>query len=78
MELYQEWTKADAAREEEIWHEMLQIYSSQCYSIGLVSGVRQPIAVRANLRNLPDEAIFNWNPHAQFGIYLPDTFWYAR
>jgi peptide/nickel transport system substrate-binding protein len=26
----------------------------------------------------PDEAIFNWEPHAQFGIYLPDTFWFAK
>ena len=77
MDLYYEWTQAEPDRQEQIWHEMLKIYSSQCYSVGLVAGVRQPIAVRANLRNLPDEAIFNWDPHAQFGIYLPDTFWYG-
>jgi peptide/nickel transport system substrate-binding protein len=55
---------------------MLGIYSGQCYTVGLVSGVLQPIAARQNLRNLPEEAIFNWEPHGQFGIYLPDTFWY--
>jgi peptide/nickel transport system substrate-binding protein len=77
MELYQEWTTASEPRQEEIWHEMLKIYSGQCYTVGLVSGVLQPIAARQNLRNLPEEAIFNWEPHGQFGIYLPDTFWYG-
>ena len=46
-------------------------------TVGLVSGVLQPIAARQNLRNLPEEAIFNWEPYGQFGIYLPDTFWYG-
>jgi peptide/nickel transport system substrate-binding protein len=77
MELYHEWTTASEPRQEEIWHEMLKIYSGQCYTVGLVSGVLQPIAARQNLRNLPEEAIFNWEPHGQFGIYLPDTFWYG-
>ena len=57
---------------------MLKLYASQCYTIGLVAGVQQPIAARKTLRNVPAEAIFNWDPHAQFGIYLPDTFWYAQ
>ena len=77
MDLYGEWITASEEREEEIWREMLQIYSSQCYTIGLVSGVMQPIAARANLKNLPKEALYNFEPHGQFGIYLPDTFWYA-
>jgi peptide/nickel transport system substrate-binding protein len=77
MDLYTEWTTASEERQTAIWQEMLQIYSSQCYTIGLVSGVLQPVAARANLRNLPEEAIFNWEPHGQFGIYLPDTFWHA-
>jgi peptide/nickel transport system substrate-binding protein len=29
-------------------------------------------------RNLPEKAIFNWQPGAQFGIYRPDTFWFAE
>ena len=77
MDLYGEWITASEEREEEIWHEMLKIYASQCYTIGLVSGVMQPIAARANLKNLPKEALYNFEPHGQFGIYLPDTFWYA-
>jgi peptide/nickel transport system substrate-binding protein len=31
-----------------------------------------------DLRNLPEEAIFNWEPGAQFGIYRPDTFWFEN
>ena len=78
FELYQEWITASEDREVEIWQEMLGIYASQCYVIGLVADVPQPIAARATLRNLPKEAIYNFEPHGQFGIYLPDTFWYDK
>lgn len=78
MELYHEWTTASDERQVEIWHEMLKLYASQCYTVGLVSGVLQPVAARAGLRNLPQEAIFNYEPHGQFGIYLLDTFWYDK
>ena len=56
---------------------MLKIYAGQCYTIGLVSGVKQPVAARAKLHNLPEDAVYNYEPHGQFGIYLPDTFWYG-
>ena len=37
----------------------------------------QPInGMQATLRNLPEEAVYNWEPGAQFGIYNPDTFWF--
>ena len=78
MDLYQEWITASEERQEEIWREMLKIYAGQCFTIGLVSNVMQPIAARANLKNLPKEALYNFEPHGQFGIYLPDTFWYAN
>jgi peptide/nickel transport system substrate-binding protein len=55
---------------------MLAIYSDQVYSIGLISGIMQPVAARKSLRNLPNEAVYNWEPGAQFGIYRPDTFWF--
>ena len=47
------------------------------YSIGIIAGIPQPVAADVRLRNLPDEAIFNWEPGAQFGIYRPDSFWFA-
>ena len=36
-----------------------------------------PLAVRAGLRNVPAEAVFNWEPQGQIGLYRPDTFFYA-
>ncbi|MFZ1426050.1 MAG: ABC transporter substrate-binding protein [Geminicoccaceae bacterium] len=78
MELFQEWGLTyDPARQTQIWDEMLDIYTSQCFTLGLIDEVRQPLAVRQKLRNIPDEAIFNWEPQAQIGLYRPDTFFYA-
>ena len=64
-------------RADRIWPEMLRLYAGQCYTIGTVAGVLQPIAARKGLRNLPEKGVFNWEPQAQFGVYLPDTFWYG-
>jgi peptide/nickel transport system substrate-binding protein len=47
------------------------------FSIGVIAGVPQPIAARPQLHNLPEEAIYNWEPGAQLGIYRPDTFWFT-
>ena len=58
-----------------IWQEMLRIYADQVYSIGTVSGVPQPVVVGNKMHNVPDEAIYAWDPGAHFGIYKPDSFW---
>jgi peptide/nickel transport system substrate-binding protein len=77
LELFGEWRGARTNEERrKIWDKMLAIYSDQVYSIGLISGVMQPVAARTSLRNLPEEAVYNWEPGAQFGIYRPDTFWF--
>lgn len=78
-ELNKEWTMAsDRDRQREIWHRMLQIHADQVYSIGIVSGVLQPVVIAKNLRNVPEEGVFNWDPGAQFGVYRPDTFWFDQ
>lgn len=78
-ELYQSWLDATGAGEHaRIWHEMLQIWADQVYSIGLVAGVLQPVVVNARLRNVPTDGMYNWDPGAQFGIYKPDGFWFDR
>jgi peptide/nickel transport system substrate-binding protein len=75
--LFGEWRVAtDRSGREAAWQEILELYAPQCYTIGLVANVLQPVAVRTTLRNVPEEAIYNWEPHAQIGIYRPDTFWY--
>src|SRR5918994_2196772 len=63
LELFTAWRGAtDADERGAIWHEILQIYGDQIYSIGLISGVLQPVAVRESLRNVPEEAVYNWEP----------------
>jgi hypothetical protein len=42
------------------------------------SPASQPVAADERLRNLPAEAIYNWEPGAQFGIYRPDSFWFEN
>jgi len=48
------------------------------FTIGLIAGVQQPVVVRRTLRNVPKEALFNWDPGAFLGIYNPDLFWLER
>lgn len=76
--LHRLWLEATTTAErEKIWHEMLAINAEELYTIGLISGVLQPVVVRDTLRNVPEEGIYNWDPGAHFGIYEPDSFWFA-
>jgi len=68
----------DEARRTAIWHRMLSIHADQVYSIGVVSGVQQPVVVKHGLKNVPEDGIYNWDPGAHFGIYHPDTFWFDK
>ncbi len=78
LTLVDEWRKATSAEgRERIWHRMLSIHADQVYSIGLVGGVLQPVIVNNRLRGVPEKGIFNFEPGAFFGIYHPDTFWWA-
>ncbi|MEK0083446.1 ABC transporter substrate-binding protein [Benzoatithermus flavus] len=79
LDLYQQWERtADPAGQRAVWERMLDLYTQECFTFGLVENVRQPLAVRANLRNVPEEAIFNWEPQGQIGLYRPDTFFYDK
>jgi peptide/nickel transport system substrate-binding protein len=79
LDLFEQWRAARTTDERRgIWEHMLSIYSAQMYSIGLIAGILQPVAVRNTLRNVPAEGVYNWEPGAQFGIYRPDTFWFEK
>ena len=79
LELKNAWLGAvKIAERKSIWHRMLEIHADQIYSIGIVSGVRQPVMVMNKLRNVPKEGLYNWDPGAFFGIYNPDTFWFEQ
>ena len=78
MTLYDRWRDAKGRAEREaIWREMLEIHADQVLTIGLVAGIPQPVVVNKALRNLPDVGLYNWDPGAFFGIYHPDSFWWA-
>jgi len=75
-ELLVKWQNtSDQKLRKRIWQDMLDIHAEQVYTIGIVSGVKQPIVVKKNLKNVPKDGIYNWDPGAHFGIYMPDTFW---
>jgi len=78
-DLYQSWLAASEGDEHaRIWHQMLQTWAEQVYSIGLIAGVQQPVVVNTLLRNVPTEGMYNWDPGAHFGIYKPDGFWFDQ
>jgi peptide/nickel transport system substrate-binding protein len=75
--LYEAWEGASSKQERErAWHAMLQIHAEQQLTIGVVSGVPQPVVARNTLMNVPEKGFYNWDPGAFFGIYRPDTFWF--
>lgn len=77
--LYRVWLDA-ATREDRsrAWHAMLELHAEQQLTIGVVSGVPQPVVARATLMNVPEQGFYNWDPGAFFGIYRPDTFWFKQ
>ena len=79
LQLYNEWMLADSdQRREQVWHNMLEGYADQVFTIGTVNNSRQPVVVANDLRNVPEEGIYAWEPTSYFGFYKPDTFWFDR
>ncbi|MEZ5666855.1 MAG: ABC transporter substrate-binding protein [Alphaproteobacteria bacterium] len=78
MQLYHDWRGTRVTEERRaIWQEIVQIYTDSVFTIGTVAQVPQPVVFSNRLHNVPTEAVYNWDPGAQFGIYRPDTFWFA-
>jgi peptide/nickel transport system substrate-binding protein len=69
-------TSAEAAAREAIWHRMLARRADQVLSIGTVNGALQPVVHAARLRNVPEKALWGFEPTSYFGAYAPDTFFY--
>lgn len=79
LELFTQWGGTVEFEEKtKIWQEMLDIYADQVYSIGIISGVKQPVISHKTLQNVPETGVFNWDPGSFFGVYRPDTFWFAN
>jgi peptide/nickel transport system substrate-binding protein len=75
-QLYKKWSVATGDEEKaRIWGAMLDIHADQQFTIGVVNTVPQPVVVSRRLRNVPESAIYSWEPGAHFGVFRPDTFW---
>ncbi len=78
VKLREDWRHdPDTARRAQIWRRILDINADQVFTIGIVGGSLQPVVVSNRLRNVPEQAIFNWDPGANFGIYDMPSFWFA-
>lgn len=76
VDLYSEWlVTSDDDRKREIVTRMLEIHADEVTSIGLIQSIPQPIVVSNRLHNVPEEAVYSWDPGAHFGRYRMDTFW---
>ncbi|WP_417667271.1 ABC transporter substrate-binding protein [Roseibium sp.] len=75
MELYDSWLVSKSKQErEKIWTEMLDITSEETIRIGLVSEVPQPVVING-VKNVPQTAIYGWDPGAHFGLHRMDEFY---
>jgi len=78
MELSHAWERA--ANDEEraaVWKEMLEIHAQQVYGIGILNEAPQPVVVSDRLKNVPEKAVWAWDPGAHFGIQRIDEFFFA-
>jgi peptide/nickel transport system substrate-binding protein len=79
LKLYKAWALAGSREaRREIWTKMLAIWSDEVFTIGVVGGVLQPVVVDKQLKNVPKEGVYAYDPGAYFGLYKPDTFWFDR
>ncbi len=79
LSLYKQWKLSRSSDERtQLWHEILKINAQQVYTIGIVNGAKQPVATAPNMRNVPDDGVFTFQPGGYFGVYMPDTFFFAQ
>ncbi|GHF40112.1 ABC transporter substrate-binding protein [Seohaeicola zhoushanensis] len=77
LDLSHEWEQTtDDTRRAEIWQEMLKIHADNVFGIGILNEAPQPIVVSTKLKNVPESAIWAWEPGAHFGIHRMDEFYF--
>lgn len=78
LELFHLWLKSPGEAERAaVWREMLAIHADQVFAIGLVSAAPQPLIAARRLRNVPEQALYAWEPGAQLGVHRIDEFWFG-
>jgi peptide/nickel transport system substrate-binding protein len=79
MRLYKIWlTTSDDSEHRRIWKEMLANHAKNQWSIGTVAGAIQPIVVKGGLLNLPQRAVYTWEPTSMLGVYRIDALYWDR
>ncbi len=77
LKLSDDWFRTAVPSERKaIWREMLDIHADQQFAIGILSGAPQPVVVSKNLRNVPEVAIWAYEPGAHFGVHRMDEFYF--
>jgi peptide/nickel transport system substrate-binding protein len=77
--LYDRWmTTTDKDEQAQIWREMLMNHAENLWSIGTVAGALQPIVAKDGLRNIPEKAVYSWEPTSMMGVYRMDEFFWAQ
>ena len=77
MDLALEWDRAETGAEREaVWKQMLAIHADQIFAIGLLAEAPQPVVVSNRLRNVPEKAIWAWEPGSHFGVHRMDEFFF--
>jgi peptide/nickel transport system substrate-binding protein len=79
LELYEQWmATGDPDTQARIWREMLQNHTDNQWTIGTVAGALQPIVVKAGMKNVPERALYSWEPTSLLGVYRMDEFYWDR
>lgn len=60
-----------------IWKAILDLHASEVFTIGTLNATLQPVVVKKNLKNVPDKALYAYEPTAYFGAYHPDLFFFS-
>ncbi|HEV7874136.1 MAG TPA: ABC transporter substrate-binding protein, partial [Enterovirga sp.] len=79
LALYDAWmATVDEAEQARIWREMLMNHAENLWSIGTVAGALQPVVAKNGLRNIPDKAVYSWEPTSMLGVYRIDEFFWSK
>ncbi|MBM1690885.1 ABC transporter substrate-binding protein [Sulfitobacter geojensis] len=77
MQLADDWSHTTVPAERKaIWRAMLDIHADQQFAIGVLSEAPQPVVISKRLRNVPEKAIWAYDPGAHFGVHRVDEFYF--
>ncbi|WP_430911613.1 ABC transporter substrate-binding protein [Methylobacterium sp. sgz302541] len=77
LDLDRQWRATDdPVVQAAIWREMLMNHARNTWVIGTVAGALQPVVTAGALANLPERALYAYDPNALIGVQrLDEVFW---